>query len=217
MTFTRRRLVTAAALLPLLPLLPLSRALAHDGHEDEKLLSPDIVLRDPELPAAGNPDGDITIVEYFDYRCPYCKKIHADLLQVAREDGKVRLVFKDWPIFRGVSVDAARMVLASKYQGKYLEAHTALITATGSITEGTLAPLLTKAGIDAERAARDLVTNRAAIDAILARSDAQARAFEFNAVPAFIIGKFRVPGVLDVATFKLAIRDARAAAAKPTK
>lgn len=214
MTISRRRLVAAAAVLPF---VPLARAKAHEGHDDDKLLSPDIVLRDPEIPAAGNPDGDITIVEFFDYRCPYCKKVHADLLQVAREDGKVRLVFKDWPIFRGVSVDAARIALAAKYQGKFLEAHTALITATGNLTEGNIAPMLAKAGVDADRATRDLAANRAAIDATLARNDAQAKALEFNAVPSFIIGKFRVPGVLDVATFKLAIRDARAAAAKQPK
>ncbi len=85
------------------------------------------VLRDPDVPSIGNPKGDITIVEYFDYQCPYCKKVAPELVKLAREDGKLRIVMKDWPIFGGASQYAARMVLAAKYQDKYHEAHAALI------------------------------------------------------------------------------------------
>jgi thiol-disulfide isomerase/thioredoxin len=74
------------------------------------------VLRDPEIPAIGNPQGDLTIVEYFDYQCPYCKKVAPELAKIAREDGKLRIVLKDWPIFGGVSQYAARMVLAARYR-----------------------------------------------------------------------------------------------------
>jgi protein-disulfide isomerase len=80
------------------------------------------VLRDPEVPVGGNTDGDVTIVEWFDYQCPYCRKLEPELRQVAHDDGKVRLVWKDWPILGPVSVVAARMALAAKYQGKYAEA-----------------------------------------------------------------------------------------------
>ena len=62
------------------------------------MLTEALVLRDPEIPAAGNVEGDITIVEYFDYQCPYCRKIEPELRQVVQDDGKVRLVLKDWPI-----------------------------------------------------------------------------------------------------------------------
>jgi protein-disulfide isomerase len=136
------------------------------------------------------------------------------LLQVVQDDGKIRLVYKDWPIFGGVSVDAARLTLASKYQNKFVEAHNALIGAKSNLTTANIAPFLTDAGIDADRAARDLVANAKAIDAVLARSDAQAKAFGFQGTPAFIIGKFRVPGALSVANFKQAIKDARAALKK---
>lgn len=190
----------------------ISAGRAEDGQDD--VLSAGKVLRDLEIPVAGNPDGDITIVEYFDFRCPYCKKVHPDLLQVIRDDGKIRLVFKDWPIFGGVSVYAARMTLAAKYQGKFIEAHNALIGAKSNLTEPIVGQILAEAGIDVERATRDLAANQTQVDGILARNDAQAKAFEFQATPAFIIGKFRVPGALDMATFKLAIRDARAAAKK---
>ena len=92
-------------------------ARAQDG--DEKVLTEALVLRDPDIPVAGNADGDITIVEYFDYHCPYCRKIEPELRQVVQDDGKVRLVLKDWPILGPVSVVASRMALASKYQDKY--------------------------------------------------------------------------------------------------
>src|SRR6201997_2740047 len=86
------------------------------------------VLRDPDNPVLGNPDGDVAIVEWFDYNCPYCRKLEPELRQVVQDDGKVRLVLKDWPILGPVSVVAARMALACKYQGKYAEAHDALFT-----------------------------------------------------------------------------------------
>jgi protein-disulfide isomerase len=63
------------------------------------ILSREAVLRDPAIPDLGNAQGDVTIVEYFDYQCPYCKKTAPELAQVAKEDGKVRIVLKDWPIF----------------------------------------------------------------------------------------------------------------------
>ena len=87
---------------------------------NEKVLTEALVLRDPDIPAAGNVDGDITIVEYFDYQCPYCRKVEPELRQVVQDDGKVRLVLKDWPVLGPVSVIAARMALASKYQDKFL-------------------------------------------------------------------------------------------------
>jgi protein-disulfide isomerase len=201
-------MLQSAMLLPAIG--PFARASAQDADP----LSEASVLRDPEIPVAGNPDGDITIVEYFDYRCPYCKKVHPDLLQVVQEDGKIRLVYKDWPVFGGVSVDAAKLVLAAKFQDKFAAAHDALIGAKSNITEANIAQLLSGAGIDAERAARDLAANAKAIEAILARNDAQAKAFGFQGTPAFIIGKFRVPGALSVANFKQAIKDARAALKK---
>jgi len=160
---------------------------------------------------AGNPRGDITIVEYFDYRCPYCKKVNPELQKAVREDGQVRLVFKDWPIFGDVSIYAARLALAAKYQNKYSEAHEALIAVKGTLTEANVQTTLAQAGIDVDVAMRDLATNRNAIDALLGRNHAQAVAFGFQGTPAFIIGHFRIPGALDAATFKQAIADARAA------
>jgi protein-disulfide isomerase len=171
------------------------------------------VLRDPEIPAAGNVDGDITIVEWFDYNCPYCRKIDPELRQVIQDDGKVRLVLKDWPILGPVSKVASRMALAAKYQDKFMPAHEAMIGVSSKLTEPRIGELLSGAGIDMDRLKRDLATNAKAIDAILARNNDQALAFGFKGTPSFIVGKFRVPGVLTMAEFELVIADARKAKA----
>jgi protein-disulfide isomerase len=181
--------------------------------DDETVLTEALVLRDPDIPAAGNVNGDISIVEYFDYQCPYCRKIEPELRQVVQDDGKVRLVLKDWPILGPVSVIAARMALASKFQDKFLQAHEALIGVNSKLTEPRIRELLAGAGIDVDRLDRDLVANARTIDAILARNNDQATAFGFKGTPSFIVGKFRVPGVLTMAQFDQVIADARKAAA----
>jgi protein-disulfide isomerase len=180
---------------------------------EETVLTEALVLRDPDIPATGNVDGDITIVEYFDYQCPYCRKIEPELRQVVQDDGKVRLVLKDWPVLGEVSVIAARMALASKFQDKYIGAHEALIGVNSKLTEPRIRELLAGAGIDIDRLNRDLATNAKTIDAILARNNDQATAFGFKGTPSFIVGKFRVPGVLTMAQFDQVIADARKAAA----
>ena len=180
---------------------------------DETVLTEALVLRDPDIPVAGNAGGDVTIVEYFDYQCPYCRKIEPDLRQVVQDDGKVRLVFKDWPILGPASVVAARLALASKYQEKFVQAHDALIGVNARLTEPRIRELLAGAGIDVDRLHRDLAANANAIDAILARNGDQAVAFGFRGTPSFIVGKFRVPGILTVAQFGQVIADARKAAA----
>jgi protein-disulfide isomerase len=180
----------------------------------DNVLNESAVLRDPDIPVAGNADGDITIVEYFDFNCPYCRKVEPELRQVVQDDGKVKLVYKDWPVLGPVSVVAARLALATKYQDKYVAAHDALMGSASRLTEPRIRELLAGAGIDVDRAAKDLETNAKAIDAILARTNDQATAFGFKGTPSFIIGKFRVPGALTMAQFDQAIADARKAAAK---
>ena len=101
--------------------------LARAATGDDEVLTEAKVLRDPDTPVAGNPDGNITIVEWSDYNCPYCRKLEPELRQVVQDDGKVRLVMKDWPILGPVSVTAARTALAAKFQDKYLPAHDAMM------------------------------------------------------------------------------------------
>jgi protein-disulfide isomerase len=190
----------------------LSAVALGEGFDDT--LSRDAVLRDPEIPALGNPDGDLTVVEYFDYQCPYCKQLAPQIAQVVRDDGKIRLVLKDWPIFGAVSKSAAQLALAAKYQNKYQEAHDALINAKEKLSDATIPELLTKAGVDVEKAKQDLQAHQKNIEDVLTHNNAQADAFGFQGTPAFIVGFFRVPGVVEMKVFKQIIADARAAAKK---
>jgi len=178
----------------------------------DEVLTETAVLRDPEIPPAGNAHGDVTIVEFFDYNCPYCRRLAPELAQVVYDDGKVRMIFKDWPILGPVSVYASRLALASKYQGKFAAAHEALMSTSSRLTEPRIRELLSGARIDVDRALKDMAANAGAIDAILKRNNAQATAFGFKGTPAFIIGKFRVPGPLTMVQFDQAIADARKAA-----
>jgi protein-disulfide isomerase len=184
------------------------------GQQPDDLLSRDSVLRDPEIPPLGNPKGNLTVVEYFDYQCPYCKQMAPELAQLVREDGNIRLVLKDWPVFGAISTAAAELALAAKYQNKYAQAHDALIDADAKLTKASIVELLTKAGIDVEMAIKDLQAHQKAIDDLLARNEAQAGAFGFQGTPGFIVGTFRVPGALEMKVFKQIVADARARAKK---
>jgi protein-disulfide isomerase len=101
------------------------------------------------------------------------------------------------------------MAIACKYQDKYVQAHDALIGTNSKLTEPRIDELLAAGGIDVDRARRDRDANAAAIDGLLSRNDAQARGLNFNGTPSFIVGKFRVPGVLTMAQFEQVISDAR--------
>ena len=189
-------------------------ALSQPAHAvEEEVLTEALVLRDPDIPVAGNASGDISIVEYFDYQCPYCRKVEPELRQVVHDDGKIRLIWKDWPILGPVSVTASRMALASRSQGKFIQAHDALIAINSKLTDAKIREALSTAGVDMDRLDRDLASGAGAIDATLARNNDQAAAFDFRGTPSFIVGKFRIPGVITMAQFGQAIADARKAAA----
>jgi protein-disulfide isomerase len=169
------------------------------------------VLHDPAAPVVGNLEGDVSIAEWFDYQCPYCRRLEPTLRQVVHDDGRVRLVLKDWPVLGPVSLAAARMALACKYQGRYEEAHDALISGDLRLTEPRIDELLAAGGIDVDRARRDLAANEGAIEALLARNDEQAEGLGFQGTPSFIIGNFRVPGAPTREDLERVIADARKA------
>lgn len=182
--------------------------------DDHDVLSRESVWNDPDIPALGNPKGDITFVEYFDYQCPICRAVHPDLSRVIREDGKVRLVSKSWPVFGEASIYAAEIALAAKYQSKFAEAHEALFAAKVSLRQSVVHDILSRAGVNVAKAASDLGANRKAIEFVLARNQQQAVAFGFLGTPGFIVGTFRVNGGLDATGFRQVIAVARAAQAK---
>ncbi|WP_298886391.1 DsbA family protein [uncultured Bradyrhizobium sp.] len=185
--------------------------LARAATGDDEVLTEAKVLRDPDVPVAGNPDGNVSIIEWSDYNCPYCRKLEPELRQVIQDDGKVRLVLKDWPILGPVSVTAARIALAAKYQDKYHKAHDAMMGVSSRLTESRINELLASVGVDMDRLKGDLTAHGKDIDAILKRNNEQAEAFGFNGTPSFIVGKYRVPGVLSMNQFEQVIADARKA------
>lgn len=157
------------------------------------------IVAKPATPFAGPAAADVTVVEYLDFNCPYCKKAAISLRELMATDPKVRILYKDWPIFGGVSIYAARVTLAANWQGKYLAAHNILIdTPSRLASETQVRERLAFAGIDLTELDRDLATHGAAIDAILERNDAEARALSFQGTPGLVIGDYLVPGALAV-------------------
>ncbi|MDL2409114.1 DsbA family protein [Rhizobium calliandrae] len=174
-------------------------------------LTQDDVFRDPDAPVLGNPKGDVTIVEFFDYQCPYCKKSHPDVKAAVSEDGNVRLIMKDWPVFGDASVFASQAVLGANEIGAYEIAMEALMATPASLSEDDVKRLLTTAGLDLSKIAEAVQRNDKKISDLLTRNYNQATAFNFAGTPSFVIGKMTYSGVLVKDQLVEAIRQARAA------
>ncbi len=173
-------------------------------------VSKEMILNDPAAPTAGNPKGDVTIVAFLDYNCPFCKKSAPDLDRIVKEDGKIRLVYKDWPVIRPTSIDGAKLALAAKYQGKYDGAHHALMAIPGSgVSKEKMRKALQAAGIDMRRLDADMKAKSAEIESIIKRNMAQADALGLTGTPKYLIGPF-MTSTLDYKGFKQVIADARA-------
>src|SRR5450631_13331 len=117
------------------------------------------MLTDPGTDAMGAPNADVTIVEYFDYNCPYCKKLAPALQSLLAEDHKVAIVYKDWPILGDVSVYAARSALAARWQGKYLPAHDALMNGSRLAQNDQVDATLKRAGINVDTLKQDQISH----------------------------------------------------------
>lgn len=179
-----------------------------------KPLDVDALLHDPQTPTFGNPKGDVTIVAFFDYNCGYCRKSLPELERLVREDGRIRLVYKDWPILAESSVVAAQLALAANYQGKYVLAHTTLMNLPGRASTERMSEALAKAGIDRNTLAKDLKAHAGEIGALLKRNNEQAEALGLPGTPVYLVGPFKVAAALDYQGFKDVVEDARARAAE---
>ncbi|PSK80844.1 protein-disulfide isomerase [Limimaricola soesokkakensis] len=169
----------------------------------------DEVMFDPANPVLGNPEGDVTIVEFFDYQCPYCKANHPVLNEVVEADGNVRLVMKDWPIFGAPSVRAAQLALGAASLDSYLTANDALMATEGRLDDTLIEETLAEAGLDVAALDAAYGENRDKWDGLLTRNGAQAAAFQLRGTPAFIIGTVIYPGAMDKAGLENAIAMAR--------
>lgn len=186
-----------------------------DDNPSEADVSREAILRDPATPTTGNPKGDLTIVVFFDYNCPYCKQSEPELMRLVKTDGRIRLVYKDWPILTEASIKGAQWALAAKYQGRYDEAHFAMMAIPGpKIPAERMREAIAKAGVDMDRLDADLQTHAGEITALLRRNLAQADSLGLQGTPAYIVGQYRVTSALNYEGFKRVAADARAHAAK---
>jgi protein-disulfide isomerase len=165
------------------------------------------VFDDPATPVGGNPQGDVSIVEFFDYRCPYCKQVLPALQALLDQDRKLRFVYKELPVLGRESVVAARAALAAQKQGKYEAFHVAMMGARGQITEDTVYKVAASVGLDVDRLKRDMAAPE--IDQALKANQALANALNIHGTPGFVIGDQIVPGALELAALKNMIADAR--------
>jgi protein-disulfide isomerase len=165
------------------------------------------IFDDPATPVGGNPRGDVTIVEFFDYRCPYCKQVVPALQTLLKEDGKLRFVYKEMPVLGPQSVTAAHAALAAQRQGKYEAFHAAMMATKGQMTEDTVYKVAGSVGLDVDRLKQDMAAPE--IDQALKANLALADALSIRGTPGFIIGDHIVPGALDLDTLKTMVADAR--------
>ena len=173
-------------------------------------VDPIAVFGDPDVPVLGNAEGDVAVAVWFDYRCPFCRKAEVELMRVVQADGRVAVLLKDWPIFGKTSERAARIAWSARRQGVGAALHAALMEGEGRPTDARVDAIVERIVPDRTRLDRDVAADRAAFDALVARNAAQADAFRFPGTPAYVIGSFVFPGVLDEAGFTQAIADTRA-------
>ncbi len=156
----------------------------------------DELLHDPLSPVSGNPKGEITLVEFYDYRCGFCKKAASAVTQLQKVDPRVRVVYKDFPILGEPSELAAKAALASYTQGKHQAFHEALLESHTDMTKESILKIATKVGLDAKRLESDMANPK--WQAVIAKNRALARELGISGTPGFIVGNELVPGWLDL-------------------
>lgn len=165
---------------------------------------------------AGNPAGDVTIVEFFDYRCGYCKKSFPDLMKAVEEDGNIRLVLKEFPILGADSFIASQAAIAAEEQDGYLAFHTALMESRGSLTKERILTIAGDAGLDITKLQADMASEKTR--RVIEKNHELASKLGISGTPAFIIGDQVIPGVISLADMKTVIgavrEQAKAAAGK---
>ena len=165
------------------------------------------ILNDPDAPVGGNPRGDVTLVEFFDYNCPYCRRVAPTVVELEEADPDLRLVYKEFPILGPGSQFAARAALASRKQGKYVPFHKALMQATEQVTEESVMEIARAVGLDTEQLTADM--QAPAIQEAIARNLRLANALAITGTPSFVIGQEVVPGAADFRTLQGLVARAR--------
>jgi protein-disulfide isomerase len=165
------------------------------------------LFRDSDSPIGGNPNGDVVIVDFNDYQCPYCKRTHQAMKSVVAADGKVKTIYKDLPILGEASKVAAIAALASVKQGKHTAFHNALMEFSGKLDRDKILEIAGSVGIDRAQLEKDMEDPK--LKRAIERNLELASALGIRGTPAFVIGKQFVPGAVDAAALKQLIADAR--------
>lgn len=167
------------------------------------------LFEDPADPVKGNPRGDVTLVEFFDARCGYCKQLHPTMEALIRSDPNLRVVMKDLPILGPNSVLASRALLAAQRQGGYSRLYDALMVLRNEPTEPVLRQQAERAGLDWSRLRRDM--DDPAVQARIQANLGLAQALGIEGTPALVIGQTLVPGAVDLPALQRLVAEARAA------
>ena len=165
------------------------------------------LLRDPASPVSGNLNGDVTVIEFFDYRCGYCKRVASAVTQLQQDDPGVRVVYKDFPILGEASVFGARAALAALEQGKHQAFHEAMLASDNELTQEEAFAIAQRVGLDVKKLDADLHApeRQTALD----RNRALAKLLGISGTPGFVIGGEVYPGALDLARLKALVAQAR--------
>jgi protein-disulfide isomerase len=164
------------------------------------------LLDDPLTPVGGNPDGDVTLVEFFDYRCTYCRRVVSSVRELLDEDGDLRVVFKDMPVLGPDSVRAARAALASRKQDGYVPFHFALM-ASDDLSPAGIRAAAKSVGLDPDRLEADM--DAPEVNAVIEANYALAHELGIEGTPAFVIGDQLIPGAVEKARLEHLIDEAR--------
>ena len=163
----------------------------------------------PDDPVIGNPNGDVTLVEFFDYRCGYCRRSFDELLALIREDPQLRVVLKEFPILGPDSVVAAQASLAALRQGKYAELHTAMMREPGQLDELRIYDIAAEVGLDVDKLRRDM--DAPEVEATIRRNLALARELGVKGTPFFFSRNDLIPGAAGADALRGLIAGARKA------
>lgn len=166
------------------------------------------LLNSPDSPVDGNPKGDVTVVEFFDYRCGVCKRIRPIVDELQASDTKIRRVYKEWPILGPNSVLASRAAIAARKQGKYLSLHKMMMKANSSFSEPAIMAMAKSVGLDTDRLRRDMRSPET--DAVLRNNYTLAEKLKLNGTPSFVIGDTLLRGGRDLESLRAIVAKARA-------
>lgn len=171
----------------------------------------DLIQSDPYIPVLGNPNGDITLVEYFDYNCGYCRRALADVLSIVESDGGIRLIMKEFPILSQDSQDAAVVAMAAAEFVPYLDLHRAAMTSSGRVSGSSMLTLAVELGADLDQLQARIAEEQESILSSLNNTQTAARALGVSGTPAFFIEDTLIPGAVGQGELSEVIADIRAA------